>query len=375
MNASDYAHQPQFLLVFGKARVKQHSRISPKGKVGIVHEHERRTGSVIYRIMNTITGETYIGSSIYGKDRLNFHKKALMNGEHYNVHLQRAWKKHGAAAFVFEPIIELDQAVTRTELRKLEQLFMDAYRKYGKPIYNFMPSAHSETEMVYHHTDEAKRKMSQVHTGKDISQKQRDENSRHQKELWRDPEYRAAATQRSKERANRPEEIERHRRQMLGNQNLLGHHHTEETREKMRASGARAWESEERHVHQSKVLTEALSRPEVRAKMSAARVGRTPTMGYVFTPEQIANLKAGQVRGWESQERRRKQSLAMKELWIRRRKEHYSSGYIATKETREKISQAKLGKKFTTEHREHLREGIRDYWRRQQSGEGTEHEN
>lgn len=58
--------------------------------------------SGVYKIVNTITGKTYIGSSIDIKTRFNRHKSALSRNKHPNPILQASWIKHGSAAFIFE---------------------------------------------------------------------------------------------------------------------------------------------------------------------------------------------------------------------------------------------------------------------------------
>ena len=62
--------------------------------------------SGIYQIINTITNDLYIGSSINLKYRKNRHSKDLRKGNHHSVILQRAVNKYGIINFKFR-IIEL----------------------------------------------------------------------------------------------------------------------------------------------------------------------------------------------------------------------------------------------------------------------------
>ncbi len=91
--------------------------------------------SGVYRIVNTVTNRTYIGSSTHMVNRLVRHKKELRQGHHFNDHLQRSWTKHGEASFIFEPLIVC--AVDRMRVR--EQKFIDAYADHDMPLYNHGP--------------------------------------------------------------------------------------------------------------------------------------------------------------------------------------------------------------------------------------------
>lgn len=55
----------------------------------------------IYEIRNTINDHVYIGSSVNLDKRWRGHRMALEHNNHRNRYLQRAWRKYGAASFVF----------------------------------------------------------------------------------------------------------------------------------------------------------------------------------------------------------------------------------------------------------------------------------
>ena len=55
-------------------------------------------------------GRTYVGSSIDIPARLVTHRGELKRGKHSNPILQRAWSKHGEAAFSFDTLAELPGA-------------------------------------------------------------------------------------------------------------------------------------------------------------------------------------------------------------------------------------------------------------------------
>lgn len=80
----------------------------------------------VYMILNTINNKVYIGSSNNIKSRFSHHRASLNKNEHHSIHLQRAWNKYGADAFIFQVIEECEESV----LLKREQYYMDYYKSY-----------------------------------------------------------------------------------------------------------------------------------------------------------------------------------------------------------------------------------------------------
>lgn len=74
----------------------------------------------------------------------------LVRGTHHNQHLQNAYRKYGAEAFVFAPLLVCDPK----DAVFFEQLAIDAMR----PEYNKAPRAGSN--LGYRHTPEARARMS-----------------------------------------------------------------------------------------------------------------------------------------------------------------------------------------------------------------------
>jgi group I intron endonuclease len=61
--------------------------------------------ALIYCIKNTVSGHSYVGSTVAPLNRINAHKLLLKKGTHTSFVLQRAWDKHGEDKFVFEPLL------------------------------------------------------------------------------------------------------------------------------------------------------------------------------------------------------------------------------------------------------------------------------
>lgn len=89
----------------------------------------------IYKIINVITGDYYIGSSLNLCNRYKNHINKLNKQNHRNNILNRAWKKYGAEAFVFVVIQETN--LQHEELRALEQNYLNTLN----PVYNISKRA------------------------------------------------------------------------------------------------------------------------------------------------------------------------------------------------------------------------------------------
>lgn len=147
----------------------------------------------IYRILNKINGGFYIGSAICFVDRKRDHFRDLEKNKHYNLHLQRAYNKYGADAFVFE-ILESYESPTTQELHDWEQWYLD----------NVL------------HTYNILKKAKGIHKGHKASE----ETKRRMSEWWNKPENK--------------EQVENIRKSRLGKlNNFFGKHHSNDTRKKL----------------------------------------------------------------------------------------------------------------------------------------------
>jgi len=62
----------------------------------------------VYRIVNTVSGTYYIGSSTNLYERWRTHKNKLRAGNHPNPQLQASWTKHGGVGFRFVILAEFE---------------------------------------------------------------------------------------------------------------------------------------------------------------------------------------------------------------------------------------------------------------------------
>jgi len=87
----------------------------------------------IYKIINIITGDFYLGSTIDFNKRMVQHKNLLKKNEHHSVHLQRAVNKYGIENYIIT-VIELCNIAS---LKDREQYYLDEL----KPAYNTSKSS------------------------------------------------------------------------------------------------------------------------------------------------------------------------------------------------------------------------------------------
>lgn len=93
----------------------------------------------IYKILNLVNGNFYIGSAQIFYNRFRVHKSMLLKGTHDNDHLQKSFIKYGADSFSFEEI-EIVSDLSQILLR--EQFYLDQFIN-DKQCYNMNSVADS----------------------------------------------------------------------------------------------------------------------------------------------------------------------------------------------------------------------------------------
>jgi len=112
--------------------------------------------SVIYKIVNTINGKFYIGSTVNFENRKYLHTHKLRQNKHHSPVLQNSWNKYGKGAFEFEII---ERVKRKDRLIEREQFWMDKLL----PTFNCSPTAESPLGMK--HTAQSRKNMSRAHIG------------------------------------------------------------------------------------------------------------------------------------------------------------------------------------------------------------------
>lgn len=117
----------------------------------------------IYRIINTVTGLSYIGSAKNFERRYRSHLSDLRLNRHHSSKLQNSWNKYGEANFEFVVI----ECCAECDLLVREQHWIDAFDACARG-YNSRPRAESRLGAVA--SEELRAKLSQAHRGKALSE-------------------------------------------------------------------------------------------------------------------------------------------------------------------------------------------------------------
>ena len=117
----------------------------------------------IYIIRNKVNGKRYIGSSIDMRKRWHIHKYYLCSNNHNNRHLQSSWNKYGEKNF---ELIVVETVSDKNKLIEREQYWIDKHN--FNDLYNIRLNAQSNLGLK--HTNETKKQMSIVSTGRKLSE-------------------------------------------------------------------------------------------------------------------------------------------------------------------------------------------------------------
>lgn len=108
--------------------------------------------SGIYKIINIVTNDFYIGSTKNLYKRKHQHFSKLNKNKHVNQHLQNSYNKYGKENFVFEII---EKCIIEDLIIK-EQYYLDTFN----PIFNKRKIA--ESNLGFKQSEEAKSKISEA---------------------------------------------------------------------------------------------------------------------------------------------------------------------------------------------------------------------
>lgn len=145
----------------------------------------------IYCIENMYNNKKYIGQSVNIYERWAKHRSLLRKKQHKNQHLQSAWDSYGEDGFSFYIV----KQCTTDELDELEIYYSDLYNvfdnRYGYNIEPAGKSNHTRSQETidkikknrkYVVSKETRQKISQLQTGRKLTDEWKENISKHHKE-------------------------------------------------------------------------------------------------------------------------------------------------------------------------------------------------
>ena len=114
------------------------SQIDRKARMREYKKTPRPAG--VYRVRNTATGKSLVGSTIDLPGMLNRQRFQLENGSHPDTELQRDWDELGSESFEFQALDTLkpkdDPAYDASDdLRVLKQMWLEKLTASGESLY------------------------------------------------------------------------------------------------------------------------------------------------------------------------------------------------------------------------------------------------
>lgn len=138
----------------------------------------------IYKIVNRVTDQFYIGSAVNLQRRKTRHFSELRNNRHNNKKLQASWNKYGEEAFVFEVLeyVADKELLYITEDKWLAGHVGKAYcYNLGmaaiSPMLGLCGDKNPMWGRTFTHTDEAKAKIAAASRGREVSAEARAKRS------------------------------------------------------------------------------------------------------------------------------------------------------------------------------------------------------
>jgi len=116
----------------------------------------------IYKIVNMVTNQCYVGQSQRVRKRVKEHFRLLRLGSHTNPRLQNSYNKYGPEAFTWSMEVECE---TPEELDKLENAFLQGDAVFAEPTFFNIASEAKVPMRGKRHSERTRRQISNAKRG------------------------------------------------------------------------------------------------------------------------------------------------------------------------------------------------------------------
>jgi len=242
--------------------------------------------SGIYKITCLSNGKSYIGSAVNIEQRWRQHRNALNKGVHDNAHLQNAWNKYDASNFEFA-VIELTK---KPQLIEAEQRWIDSF-SVGM-LFNICLVAGST--LGHNHSEETRKKIGLRSLGRTHSPENRQKMSLAIRgKIWNAGKHLSEEIKTKISVARKGKN--------LGNKSVYArgpYKHSEEAKKKISEAniGKQFTKEHCRHI----AVAKAGHKPseETRRKMSVSKMGNTNLLGHLHSEETKQRISEASKRIW-----------------------------------------------------------------------------
>jgi group I intron endonuclease len=280
----------------------------------------------IYQIVNTITQDCYVGSSVNFLTRKRQHLNLLRKGIHHSQYLQSAYRKYGedAFTFIFLEDVERDRKLLFQHEGDWIRLLQPQYNvgKLSETCLGVKRSEEVRKQMSLRtHSEETRRKQAEIKRGvkqspehiqnrakglqgHDVSEENRQKLAERSREMWanRTPEEKRAVIQKRSE-----ETKAKNRQRMIA----LGKDPVRLERSRQANIGLKRSEETVRRLREAWVLRKQRELENPKPKVEDTR----PPKEYKYSEERRRKMSEGKKASWDKKKAAQAETIQQQSLF------------------------------------------------------------